>query len=176
MSRKPKKMKRILVIGMPGGGKTTLANELQARLGLPLYHLDKLFWMPSWKERPDNEWTEIQTDLISRKKWIIDGSYTSTLPLRLTQADTVIHLDFSRPVCLWRITKRIALSYGRVRSDMADECPERWDWSFYKWVWNYPNRHRLQILDLLYETDNSVNVITLQNSRAVKEFLASTTN
>jgi adenylate kinase family enzyme len=175
MSRKPKKMKRILVIGMPGGGKSTLAKTLHEQLGLPLYHLDRLFWMPSWKERPDDEWEEIQTDLISRKKWIIDGSYARTLPLRLTKADTVIHIDLSRPVCLWRVTKRILRSYGKVRSDMAEGCPEHWDWSFYKWIWNYPRRHRLQILDLLYEIDPRVTVITLTNSRAVKKFLTTTT-
>ena len=170
MAHKPK-MNRVLVIGMPGGGKSTLSAELSRRLGLPLYHLDRLFWKPKWEQTPDNEFEKIQADLISRDRWIIDGSYTRTLGLRLTRADTVIHLDFARWLCLYRITKRVVTSYGKVRPDMGEDCPEHFDWEFYRWVWNYRRNHRPRIYDLLYEAQDRLNIVTLTKPSDVTLFL-----
>lgn len=136
---------RILVIGYPGAGKSTLAVELGQITGLPVIHLDREFWQPGWVQRPKDQWREHTRLLADRDEWIMDGSYDHTLDIRLQRADKVIFLDYSRCLCLWRVLKRVVTNYGKVRSNMADCCPERLDLGFLKFVWNY-RRDRYPIL------------------------------
>src|SRR5918992_2213979 len=105
-------MKRILVIGSGGAGKSTVARRLGQLLDLEVNHLDKFYWKPGWVESPRDEWLETVIELINRDSWIIDGNYSGTLELRLQKADTVVFLDMPRRLCLWRIVKR-NLQYRR---------------------------------------------------------------
>ena len=95
-------MNRVLIIGSGGSGKTTLARRLAERTGLPLIHLDALYWRPGWDPTPGDEWRARIAALVRGERWIIDGNYGGTLDLRLEACDTVIFLDVSRWVCLWR--------------------------------------------------------------------------
>lgn len=164
-------MKRVLVIGMSGGGKSTLAVKLGTLLDLPVYHLDSFFWKPGWKMTDDTEWLTIVRRLIAGDRWIIDGNYDGTLQVRLPRADTVIHLDFPRYVCLWRVAKRVILGWGETRADMAPGCPERWDWSFLRWVWEFPRRHRPVILRKLAAYEGPAEIVTLHTAREVTRYL-----
>ena len=83
-------MHRILIIGCCGAGKTTLARELGARLGLEPVHLDWLWWRPGWRERGREEFDAELAELLRRPEWILDGNFQRTLPERLKFADTVI--------------------------------------------------------------------------------------
>ena len=130
-------MKRILVIGHPGAGKSIFTSKLGMKTGLPVIHLDQVFWRPGWVQTPKNEWRQQTEMLVDRDEWIIDGSYDRTLDIRLMRADTVIFLDYPRFLCMWRVVKRIAGSFGKVRPDMADGCPEKIDLGFLRFVWNY---------------------------------------
>lgn len=93
-------MQRIALIGSPGAGKATLARCLGQALGLPVYHLDALYWKPGWEPTPRAEWRELQLRLVAGDRWLIDGNYGGTMAIRLTAADTVICLDLPRWVCL----------------------------------------------------------------------------
>lgn len=93
-------MKKIMIIGCGGSGKTTLAKQLSQELNLPLFHLDNYFWQPGWQEAPYDEFIEKQYELIMKDSWIIDGNYTRSLSIRLREADTIIFLDISRWRCL----------------------------------------------------------------------------
>ncbi|MES2626184.1 MAG: AAA family ATPase, partial [Pseudomonadota bacterium] len=86
-------MQRIAIIGCGGSGKSTLANTLGQKLGLPVHHLDQLYWRPTWIETPKAEWESLQQQLCNQPAWIIDGNYGGTMDLRLAAADTVIFLD-----------------------------------------------------------------------------------
>src|SRR5688572_10638339 len=99
-------MRRILVIGSGGAGKSTVAARLGQSLGLEVFHLDKFFWRPGWVESPREEWSETVTELISRDSWIIDGNYSGTLEMRIRRCDTIVFLDLPRLLCLWRIVQR----------------------------------------------------------------------
>src|SRR5687767_5604500 len=144
-------LKRVLIIGSGGSGKTTVARELAARTGLPLVHLDQLFWHPGWVPTPDDEWDALIQRLIAQEQWIMDGNYGRTLSVRLAAADTIIFLDLPRLVCTWRIIVRRFRHFGRSRPDVAPGCPERLTWEFVNWVWTYPARRRPDVLRRLQQ-------------------------
>jgi adenylate kinase family enzyme len=127
-------MRRVLVIGISGAGKSTFARELARRTGLPLIHLDKEFWRPGWTTTPLPEWRAKVEALAARDAWIMDGNYGATLDLRLPRADAVIWFDYLRLRCLRQIAWRIATTYGRVRPDLAPGCPEQIDLEFLRFV------------------------------------------
>ena len=163
-------MERILIIGCGGSGKSTLARQLGEKLNLPVVHLDKLFWKPGWVESSKEEIDAKIMEEISKPQWIMDGNFNRTMPVRIKYCDAVIYLDFSRFACLRGVAKRILTTYGKVRPDMGEGCPERIDWEFLKWVWNFNKNKREKYYRLLNETEG-IEKIVLKNRRAVKKFL-----
>jgi adenylate kinase family enzyme len=165
-------MERILIIGCGGAGKSTLARKLGEKLGIPVVHLDKLFWKPGWVESAPEEIDAKIMEELRKPKWIMDGNFNRTLPQRVKYCDTIIYLDFSRTACLMGVVKRILTTCGTVRPDMGEGCPERFDLEFLKWVWNYNKNKRERNYRLLNEAEG-VETIVLKNRRMVKRFLAS---
>lgn len=127
-------MQRVLVIGSPGAGKSTLARALAARTGLPLHNLDRMHWLPGWIERDRAEGLEELRGVLAQERWIIDGNYGSSLPERLTRADTVVCLDYPTHLCLARVFKRWWQYRGRTRPDMTEGCPENLNLEFLHYV------------------------------------------
>ena len=163
-------MERILIIGCGGSGKSTLARQMGDILNLPVVHLDKLFWHPGWVESTPEEMDEKIHAALQEPQWIMDGNFNRTLPKRLEYCDTVIYLDFSRIACLLGVIKRILTTYGTVRPDMGEGCPERIDLDFLKWVWNFNKNKRERYYRMLNEAEG-IEKIVLKNRRAVKKFL-----
>ena len=163
-------MERIIIIGCGGAGKSTLARQLGEKTGLPVVHLDKLFWHPGWVESTKEEMDAKIMQALAQPQWIMDGNFNRTLPERLKRCDTVIYLDFSCVACLMGVVKRILTTYGTVRPDMGEGCPERIDLNFLKWVWNFNKNKREKYYKLLNEAEG-VETIVLKNRRAVKKFL-----
>lgn len=139
-------MQRVLIIGPCGSGKSTLSYTLGLHLGLPVHHLDKLGWSPGWVETDKIELRERIKAIVASDSWLIEGNYGSTLDLRLPRADTVVYLDFPISLCVWRLLRRILLHRGKTRPDMADGCPERFDFEFLRYVvfWNWGPRPRTE--------------------------------
>ena len=122
--------RRILIIGSPGSGKSTLAGALAEPTGLPLYHLDQLYWSAGWQEVDKAVWLARLDAALAEPRWIIEGNYSSTLERRLARADKVVLLDLSPFRCTWRILRRTFALHGKVRPDMAEGCPERFSLGF----------------------------------------------
>lgn len=162
-------MERIIIVGCGGAGKSTLARQLGDKLGLPVVHLDKLFWRPGWVQVTQEEFDKLHQAEIAKEKWIIDGNFNRTFPKRLACCDTVIYLDFSRFACLTGVLKRILTTHGTVRPDMGEGCPERIDFEFLKWVWNFNKTNRQTYYKQLRESDADVYI--LKNRRQVAAFL-----
>lgn len=130
-------MQRVLVIGSPGAGKSTLSHRLAAHTGLPLFHLDRLFWLPGWVERDRAEGRAALAEVLTGEHWIIDGNYGSTLPARIARADTVIWLDYPTSLCIGRVFRRWWLYRGMTRPDMTEGCPENLNLEFLLYVLNF---------------------------------------
>ncbi len=128
---------RALVIGCSGAGKSTFARQLGVATGLPVTHIDQLFWEPGWGQTPDDIHRARLAAVVAQDRWIIDGTNSSTFDMRMARTDAVFWIDRPRIVCIARVLRRVASSYGRVRPDMAPGCPERFDWEFLKYVWNF---------------------------------------
>lgn len=131
---------RILVVGSAGAGKSTLAMALASALELPVIHLDKLWWLPGWRNRSQEEFDRMLDRELAKEAWIMDGNYNRTLKARLARADCVLWLDLPRLVCVFSVLRRIAANRGRTRLDMGEGCPERLDWEFLRWVWDFPRK------------------------------------
>jgi adenylate kinase family enzyme len=167
---------RVVVIGSGGAGKSVLSMELGRRTGLPVIHLDWLYWGPGWEPTPEPEWEAVVREAVQGERWIIDGNYRGTLRLRLAAADTVLFLDIPRLVCVWAVIARW-LRYRRgSRPDMAPGLTERIDLAFLRWIWGYPTTRRPGILRQLAELPPSTQVIHLTSRAAIREFLASVPN
>lgn len=164
-------MKKILVIGSGGAGKSTLAKKLGGILGINVIHLDALYWQPGWVEPAKAEWVATVDALLSREAWIMDGNYSGTLERRLAACDTVVFLDLPPLTCVWRVLKRLRRFHNTTRPDMAEGCREHFNLSFLLWVWNYRRRTRPKIVSLLKRCEREVRVIWLQSQAEIDEFL-----
>jgi adenylate kinase family enzyme len=165
-------MRKVLVVGSGGAGKSTFARRLGGLLDIEVIHLDSLYWRPGWVETPKPEWAETVARLARRDAWVMDGNYSGTFDIRLKACDTLIFLDMPRRVCLWRVVKRFLVYRGRTRPDMAAGCDEKIDWEFILWVWNYPKRQRLSVLERMRENAESKQMIRLRSPAEAERFLA----
>lgn len=167
-------MKRILVIGSGGAGKSTFSTTLGVLLGLPVIHLDQAYWKPGWEKPSKEEWAATIDALVAQDEWIMDGNFGGTLPQRIKRADAIILLDVSRWICLWRVARRAVKYRGRHRPDMAPGCQERFDLEFIKWIWRYPTQSKPAKLALLSATGPDQRVVILRSNAEIKRFLDET--
>ena len=165
-------MQRILVIGSNGAGKSTFSYRLANLSGLPLIHLDKIYWYGNWQNITREQLSSIVSAETAKSEWIIDGSYIRTLDKRLPFADTVFWFEFPPIVCFFSILKRVFTNLGKVRPDMPDQCAERLDLAFLRYAWNF-NRHNRERISLLLAAHPNLTVIRFTNRRQVKRYLAS---
>ena len=172
MSTDPTTWRRVAVIGPGGAGKTTVSTQLAAAYGLPLVHLDVLFWRPGWVAMPDDEWHSVVEAVVARERWITDGSFGRTLDLRLVRADAVVFLDLPRRVTIPSVLRRWLTSRWRPRPDLPDGCPESIDVEFLRWLWRYPHDDRLLVERAIRLSRSEPKTIRLTSRRAVTAWLA----
>lgn len=165
-------MERILIIGNAGSGKSTFAKKLAARMGLPLVHLDKLYWWGNWEHLSRPEFDALLQTELEKPRWIMDGNFNRTIPHRLQYCDHVFFFDLPTVTCLWGITQRIFQSYGRTRSDMGGNCPERFDRQklpLYRNVLSFNRQHRQDYYRILKES--GVPVTVFRSRKAAQNYL-----
>ena len=168
-------MKRVMVIGCGGAGKTTFARNLHSITGIKLIHLDQHYWQADWVETNSADWEKKVEQLSAEEEWIIDGNYGGTMDIRLSKADTVIFINRSKWLCIYRVLYRFIKNVGRSREDMAEGCPERFTWDFIKYIYHYNNTRRPQILAKLNSLVAGQEIVVLNNSLEIKQYLLSIT-
>lgn len=166
-------MKRVLVIGCSGGGKSTLARALGAKLALPVVHLDVLFWKPGWVESTYDEFRPKVAAAVAEDRWIVDGNFSRTFDIRLPRADTIVWVDQPRRVCLWRAFRRTMTQFGETRADLAPGCPEKIDPAFYRFIWNFKKTHDAMIEEGLARDAAHAQIFRLRSDKEIAAFLAS---
>ena len=137
-------MRKILVIGCPGSGKSTFSRSLRCLTGLPLYHLDQLYWNADRTTVDKAVFRARLEEVLARDEWILDGNYASTLVLRLEACDTVFFLDYSPELCLEGIRER----RGKPRDDLPWSETEP-DEEFLAYVRAFPTESRPVVTELL---------------------------
>ena len=137
-------MKRVIVIGSPGAGKSTFARRLRDRTGIPLVHLDMIWHQPDRTTISREAFDRKLSDILKTDAWIIDGNYGRTLELRLQSCDTVFLLDYPLEVCLASVAARI----GKQREDLP-WTEEEFDEEFRQWIIDFPVSELPRIYKLL---------------------------
>ena len=161
-------MKKVIVIGCPGAGKSTFSRKLVAKTGLPLYYLDMIWHRPD-RTTVTREGFDVRlSEIISRDEWVLDGNYLRTLPLRLKHCDTVFFFDLPLETCLAGAESRL----GKDRVDMPWTENEL-DEEFRQWIINFP-KQQLPIIELLLENyEQNVKIIKFKSHREADEFIES---
>ena len=136
--------KRVAVIGCPGGGKSTFSRALRDRVGLPLYHLDAIYWRDDRTHLSREEFYPLMREIIAREEWIMDGNYNATLEWRISACDLLIFLDYPAEVCLEGVRAR----RGQKRSDMP-WVEEGDDQEFLEFIRAFETESKPRILELI---------------------------
>lgn len=130
---------RVMVIGNSGGGKTTLSLKIADRFDLEYMSMDRdVRWLPGWQVREREAQRDIIRSLVAKERWVMDGTGPSSFDLRVPRADLIIWLRVPRLRALTGLATRVVSNYGRVRTAMAEGCPEPVpDLEFLKFIWNF---------------------------------------
>ncbi|WP_250941089.1 AAA family ATPase [Allorhizobium sonneratiae] len=165
--------RRIMVAGCSGSGKSTLSQALCSRLDLTYISMDRdVFWMPGWQLRPREEATQRIAAYAARERWIIDGNSPRTMGLRLARADLVIWMRPPRHVSVYGILSRWLKHRGTVRPEMAEGCPEKIDWDFFKYVWNFEKNEVPQFLEQFEKARDDLPIIVVTSRKQSVDLLS----
>ncbi len=163
-------MKRVIVIGGNGSGKTTFSVKLAEYLKLPLIHLDRIYWKENWEHLSNEEFDNALMSELIKPEWIIDGNYKRTVETRLKYCDTVFYFDFSSLACLYGSITRTIKNYGKKRFDMGGNCTDKFDLEFYKNIILFNKKYRKHYYELL-ENCKDIKVVIFRNRKQVEKYL-----
>lgn len=161
-------MKRVLVIGNNGSGKSVFAVKLGEKTKLPVIHLDAYFHLPGWKKRPNDEWLTLVDGFLKQEKWIIDGLYRKTLIKRIDAADTIIFLDIPKYKAFYRMINRRFKYRKSKRPDMPDFLNEQISFILIRKNLMF---NKKVIYKILEKYKDSKKIIILKNSKEIDQFI-----
>lgn len=166
------KYKRIMVIGCSASGKSTFSRRLSEITGIPVTHLDTLFWKPGWIEEDRDIFREKQRKVIVADSWIIDWQYKSTMEMRLERAQLVFWYRLSRFDCVTGYLRRLLKDIIKpaARSDITEGCDEKLDFEFIRYIWNY-NKTQDKPVEQLLKKYPGIKVITFKTRKQADAFL-----
>ena len=172
----PDGVQRVLVAGSTGAGKTTMAQALAERLGLPHTEMDGLFHGPGWV--PRREFRDDVTAMLARGRWVTEYQYRPVKADLLAAAQAVVWLDHSFPLVAWRLLRRSAVraltrrplyngNVEQVRAWLRASHPLRIVLSREFWA-----KRRRTEAELAEAAARGVVVVRLRGARKAKRWLA----
>ena len=159
-------MKKAIIIGCPGSGKTTFAEKLNKCTGLPLYHLDAIWHKPDKTHVSRDEYDERLAEIFKTPEWIIDGNYNRTIENRLIQCDTVFLFDLPVEVCLQGATERL----GKGRYDLP-WIENKLSVELKTTIEEFPEKYLPRIYELLEKYKTEKQVIVFKSRAEAEEFI-----
>lgn len=161
-------VKKIAVVGGSGTGKTTLTNNLGRKLNVPIYHIDGIHHLENWKTRDTKERDRIILKRANEEKWVIDGTYKSTLQERINKADLVIFLDYSTISRLNGILTRYFKDKGKERPEIPG-CKEKMDWNFIEMVLTWRWTKGKEVKKIIMENKDK-KILVFKNRRSLNKW------
>ena len=158
-------MKKVIVIGCPGAGKSTFSRALQQKTNLPLFYLDMLFWKVDKTTVSREEFDKRLLEVLLKDRWILDGNYGRTLELRLRECDTVFLFDLPVEICLQGAKSRV----GKKREDLPWVESEL-DEEFRNWILEFPQKELPHIYSLLEGYSNK-HIVVFRSHNQVNDYL-----
>lgn len=159
-------MKRVLIIGCPGAGKSTFARKLAAKTGLPLIYLDMIWHRSDRTTVSREEFDESLERILKSDNWIIDGNYIRTLPQRLAACDTVFYFDLPTDKCLDGAIERL----GKPRVDMP-WYDDTLDDEFRQWILDFKSE-QAPVIEILLSAFKG-RVVVFESRDAADKYIAS---
>lgn len=159
-------MRKVIVVGSPGAGKSVFSQKLQNITNIPLYHLDMLYHKEDGTHISKEELEEKLKNIFKEENWIVDGNYQRTLELRLKECDTVFLLDFPTDICLAGAESRI----GKKRNDLP-WIEEKLDEEFKKCIIEFSKEKLPQIYDLLDKYKSNTNIIIFKTREEADNYI-----
>lgn len=161
-------MKKIIIIGCPGSGKSTFSRKLQQLTNLPLHHLDMLFHNSDGTHISTEELEEKLRDIFKTSEWIIDGNYQRTLEMRIKECDTIFLLDYPVETCIAGAEARI----GTKREDMP-WVEKEFDEEFKQKILSFSSEKLPKIYELLEAYKDNKKIIIFKSREDADNFLLS---
>lgn len=161
-------MKRVIVIGSPGAGKSTFARKLKDKTGLPLYYLDRIFHKPDRTTVTREEFDQKLQTILQTDRWIIDGNYQRTLPLRFEACTDVFLLDFPLHLCLEGAASRV----GTVREDLP-WTEQEFDPEFRQYILDFPKDQLPKIYELIEQYRDRRRILIFHSREEADHWIAS---
>ena len=159
---------KISIIGGSGTGKTTLSESLSKELKIPVYHIDGIHHLKDWKVRDKDERDKMILDIVRRDKWIIDGTYKTTLRERLENSDLTIYLDYSTLSQIKGRMGRFIKNHGEEKSEIPG-CKEQMSAEFFLLVLKWRKTKRKYIIDTIKNIDSN-KVLIFKNRRSLNKW------
>ena len=163
---------KIAVVGIPGSGKSTVSRRIAKKTGLPLFHMDTLFWKSGWTLAPEAEYVAKQKEIIrTNERWIIEGYVDRPLSDSVTNADLIVYLDYPGWLCASRYAKRFFQYRNITRPELPEDCYDRFHFNrFWMILWH---RERDVLEDALTLVKDQSKIVRLKSPRELEEYLSS---
>ena len=164
-------MKKVIVLGNSGSGKSTFTTLLADKLHIDFLHLDPLVYKYSWDNPEFEEMEKRVEELIYKDSWIVDGNFLNNALNRFKECDTIFFLDLNRFVCMNSVIKRHKKYKGKHRDSRSDDCDEKLTLSYLKWVVRDFYKTSRKIILKYIKDHPEKKVVILKNRRQVNNYL-----